>query len=160
MKKGIEIKYFCELDKSILGSIVDMHFNYWVKFNPALNKAKVEREFREEYAVSRDRIPLGIAIFKGGKIAAFCRLRAVNLKCCPNLAPWISGLYVSPEFRGQGFGKIIVEKICKIAKDLGTKVIYVWTDQAPEFYTKLGFRFMCNVEKNEGGTAMLFCKDL
>lgn len=159
-KEKVNIKYFCDLSKEQLAEIIDIHFDYWKKFNPALDRVKVEKEFKEEYSVCKDKIPLGVALFMDGRLVAFCRLRVTNLKCCLELSPWISGLFVLPEFRGLGLGKMIVDEMCDIAKRLGIKIMYVWTDQTPDFYVKLGFEFLRTVFKNEGGEAMLFCKQL
>ena len=48
----------------------------------------------------------------------------------------------------------------EILKSLGYDKIYVWTDQAPDFYIKLGFTYLQEVEKNEGGYGKLFYKEV
>lgn len=53
-------------------------------------------------------------------------------------------LYVRPEFRGRGFGKILAEKIIKEAKKIGYKQMFLDTldtmTSAINLYTSLGFK--------------------
>lgn len=55
----------------------------------------------------------------------------------PRLAE-IRSLIVSPEFRGEGIGKGIVEEALREAKELGIQEVLVLT-YVPEFFLKFGF---------------------
>jgi len=81
-----------------------------------------------------------------------------NLKKHTELYPWLSDVMILPQYRGKGYGKKLLEYGQQTLKDLGYKTIYVWTDQAPDFYKKLGFTYKQLVEKNEGGYGQLFFK--
>ncbi len=43
------------------------------------------------------------------------------------------------QYRGKGYGKLLLNYGEQILKDLGYKTIYVWTDQAPDFLILLLF---------------------
>lgn len=62
------------------------------------------------------------------------------------------------EFRSKGCAKIMLNTAYKKFKDLGYNKIYVWTDQAPDFYKNLGLKYEGKVIKNEGGEGLLFLK--
>ncbi|MEG1704999.1 MAG: GNAT family N-acetyltransferase [Clostridia bacterium] len=64
------------------------------------------------------------------------------------------------EFRGKGYGKILINKAMKVLGSLKYKNVYIWTDQAPDFYKKIGFKFTQIIEKNEGGEGELYTKEL
>lgn len=48
----------------------------------------------------------------------------------------------------------------KVLGSLKYKNVYIWTDQAPDFYKKIGFKFTQIIEKNEGGEGELYTKEL
>ena len=54
----------------------------------------------------------------------------------------------------------MLQEIAKKAKELGYKKVYLWTDQTPEFYKKIGYTYLQQVEKNEGGYGELFYKEV
>ncbi len=62
------------------------------------------------------------------------------------------------KFRGKGYAKIILQFACEKFKDFGYDKVYVWTDQAPKFYKKLGWAYEGLITKNEGGQGYLFSK--
>ena len=74
----------------------------------------------------------------------------------PEIFPWISDVMIIEQFRGKGYGKALIQSAKDFLKKLGYETIYVWTDQAPDFYKKLGFTYLQEVEKNEGGFGKLF----
>lgn len=41
----------------------------------------------------------------------------------------------------------MLQEIVKKAKELGYNKVYLWTDQAPEFYKKIGYTYLQQVEK-------------
>ena len=43
---------------------------------------------------------------------------------------------IASEYRGKGYGKQLLQYGEIILKELGYNTIYVWTDQAPDFYKK------------------------
>lgn len=64
------------------------------------------------------------------------------------------------EYRHQGYGTRMLEEVAKKAKELGYDKIYLWTDQASDFYKKIGYSYLQKVEKNEGGYGELFYKEV
>jgi len=112
------------------------------------------KEFTKEYAQFDDRPPCGFAAYDNGELVGFCRLKILNLNKYPKLAPWISSLLVLKQ--GKGYGRIIVDFACEALKEMGYKEVYVYTDQAPDFYKKLGFQFQGMVDKNDRGQAELY----
>ncbi|MBQ8762169.1 MAG: GNAT family N-acetyltransferase [Clostridia bacterium] len=154
----MEIKKFSELTQEQLSCLIDAHFNHWVKFNPKMEKANTEYKFKELYC--KDNLPFGVALFDNNEIVGFCVFKIENLVKYPQFYPWLSDVMILPPFRGKGYGKKLLEYGQKILKELKYNRIYVWTDQAPDFYKKLGFNYLQQVEKNEGGFGELFYKDI
>lgn len=155
----MKIKKFNELTKQELNLIIDTHYNHWVNYNPKMIKENTIYKFSELY--TKDELPFGIALVNDdGDIVGFCVFKLENLKKYPEIYPWLSDVMILEEYRGKGYGKLLLSYGEQILKNLGYKTIYVWTDQAPDFYKKLGFVYKQKVEKNEGGFGDLFYKEL
>jgi amino-acid N-acetyltransferase len=52
----------------------------------------------------------------------------------------LRSLAVAPEYRGQGLGRALVERLLQEAQEQGVKRIFLLTETAPEFFPKFGFR--------------------
>ena len=48
-------------------------------------------------------------------------------------------VYINPIYRGQGHGKILMNKVEDLALSLGFSYLYLWTDDAVMFYKKCGY---------------------
>ena len=153
------IKRFSELTKDELNYIIDIHYNHWVKYNPKMIKENTIYKFTELYTTNK--LPFGIALIDDlGNIVGFCVFKIENLKKYPEIFPWVSDVMIIKDYRGKGYGKQLLQYGEIILKELGYNTIYVWTDQAPDFYKKLGFTYKQEVEKNEGGRGQLFYKNI
>lgn len=155
----MKIKKFSELTDNELNYIIDTHFNHWIKFNPKMIKENTIYKFTKLYTT--DKLPFGIALIDDSdNMVGFCVFKIENLKKYPEIFPWLSDVMIFENYRGRGYGKILLQYGEKILKGLGYDTIYVWTDQAPDFYKKLGFTYKQEVEKNEGGYGQLFYKNI
>lgn len=155
----MKIKKFSELTEKELNYIIDVHFNHWINFNSKMIKENTIYKFTKLYTT--DELPFGIALIDDEEsIVGFCVFKIENLKKYPEIFPWLSDVMIIEKYRGKGYGKILLQYGEKILKEYGYDTIYVWTDQAPDFYKKLGFTYKQEVEKNEGGFGQLFYKKI
>lgn len=155
----MKVKKFNQLTEEELNYIIDIHYNHWVKFNPKMVKENTIYKFTKLY--TRDELPFGIALIDDkDNIVGFCVFKIENLKKYPEIFPWLSDVMIFEKYRGKGYGKVLLQYGEKILKEFGYNTIYVWTDQAPDFYKKLGFTYKQEVEKNEGGFGQLFYKNI
>lgn len=155
----MKIKKFSQLTESELNYLIDVHYNHWVKFNPKMQKENTIYKFSKLY--TKEELPFGIALIDDlENIVGFCVFKLENLKKYPEIYPWLSDVMILENYRGKGYGRLLLKYGEDILKNWGYKTIYVWTDQAPDFYKKLGFTYKQEVEKNEGGFGQLFYKDI
>lgn len=155
----MKVKKINQLTEAELNFIIDTHFNHWVKFNPKMIKENTIYKFTKLYTT--DELPFGIALIDDSdNIVGFCVFKIENLKKYPEIFPWLSDVMIFEKYRGKGYGKVLLQYGEKILKEYGYNTIYVWTDQAPDFYKKLGFIYKQEVEKNEGGYGQLFYKNI
>lgn len=155
----MKIKKFSDLTEDELNLIINIHYTYWKKFNPKMQKGNTKYKFSKLYTTNA--LPFGIVLLNdNGGIVGFCVLKIKNLEKYPEIYPWLSNVMILEEYRGNGYGKLLLQYGEEILKELGYERIYVWTDQVPDFYKKLGYIYMQKIEKNEGGYGELFYKDL
>jgi predicted N-acetyltransferase YhbS len=57
----------------------------------------------------------------------------------PNLNPWLASLYVFPEFRGRGLGKLLVQQVLDFLHQQKYPHAYLFTEDQVPFFSKLGF---------------------
>ena len=153
------VKKFSELTDIEINTIINEHYNHWVKFNPKMKKEDTIYKFTKIY--TKNILPFGISLFNNDNImVGFCVLKYENLKKYPELYPWISDLLIFEKYRKHGYGTYLINYSIKIYKELGYNKVYIWTDQVPNYYKKLGFKYYKKIEKNEGGKGDLFYKEI
>jgi GNAT superfamily N-acetyltransferase len=58
-----------------------------------------------------------------------------------NLSPWILALWVAPEYRGYGYGQILVGKVLEHARMLGFTKIFLDTVDAQPYHARFGWKY-------------------
>ena len=61
---------------------------------------------------------------------------------------YLTDLFIEKEYRGQGYGEVVLQKLEDRAKTLGIDKIYLWTAgfEAPDFYEKQGYSVFVALE--------------
>jgi GNAT superfamily N-acetyltransferase len=75
-----------------------------------------------------------------GAPAGTCLLAQKELEPCHPVSPWLAGLYVTPEYRRRGVGRMLVRAIEDQARQRGNTQLYLYTDDAIAYYERLGWR--------------------
>jgi len=75
-----------------------------------------------------------------GVLAGTCLLVRSELEPCHPVSPWLAGLYVAPEHRCHGIGRVLVTAIEDQARQRGSRHLYLYTDGAITYYERLGWR--------------------
>ena len=155
----MEIRYFSELSEEKVKFIAETNFNYWKKYNPILDY----KESTENIIAMRnniDKLPVGLALISNDKILGFCTLRENRLKEHLDINPWLCNVMIFEEYKGKGYAKKMINFACEKFKEFGYSKVYCWTDQAPDFYKKLGWKYEGKTTKNEGGECELFSREV
>ncbi len=155
----MNIKFFSELTEDQVKFIAETNYNYWKTYNPALDY----NESTGNIIAMRKNVnvlPLGIALLEKDQIIGFCTLRANRLKNHLDINPWLCNVMIFEQFRGKGYAKTMLDYACKKFKGFGYDKVYCWTDQVPDFYKNLGWKYEGKVTKNEGGEGLLFSREI
>ncbi len=78
----------------------------------------------------------------------------------PELTPWISGVYVEPEFRGKGIARELMNVLEDLAYDAGNTEVHLHTSTAKSLYEKLGWHAIASYEHKETGLHTVMRKAL
>lgn len=94
--------------------------------------------------------------------AGMVTLKTVDLSTRKDLSPWLSALYVVPEFRKKGIGTALINHILAEAKKTDHGKIYLFTDSREQvklkkFYEKRGWQFLDSSPGPDGETAEIYC---
>jgi predicted N-acetyltransferase YhbS len=96
----------------------------------------------------RDGVPLGTA-----------SLTMEDLPERAELFPWLAGVWVQPECRGQGIARALVGRVEAAAAALGWARLHLYTGGAAGLYARLGW-VATETLARPGGTVTLMAKRL
>lgn len=87
-----------------------------------------------------DKIPLTlIAKSESDELIGFASLVISDMDVNKDLSPWISGVFVHPEHRGQGYGGLLVDRLEQLASNFGFEKLYLYTFDKERFYSNLSW---------------------
>ena len=78
----------------------------------------------------------------------------------PELTPWLSGIYVEPDYRGRGIANALVKSIEDLARDEGYEEIYLHTPDVEALYAKLGWQTFDEFHREKTGRHAVMRKAL
>lgn len=93
------------------------------------------------------------------KLISFATLSAEDCISTPELTPWLGFFHTTPEYRRNRYGKILIDHVCKTAKYMGYKEIYLATDHTG-LYEKYGFHYFENRIDKFGEDSRIYKKEL
>jgi len=88
---------------------------------------------------ARDAIPTALVAVLDDRVVGTVVLKGKDFEHYGE-APWLSGLYVVPEYRQSGIGLQLVRAAEKKAASMGIHKLYLYTPRAQRFYETLGWR--------------------
>lgn len=115
----------------------------WAEWRDLLPCASCEAFADDLRAKTRhDGIPITFLALDDGVPVGTVSLLADDLESRPELTPWLASLYVVPERRGSGLGKILVRHAVEAARGFDVGNLYLYTPGQETFYQQLGWEFL------------------
>lgn len=109
--------------------------------------------------MNENELPITLIAHDERGVLGTASLKESDLDILPGLTPWISSVYVHPDFRGTGVGRALAEEVEKIAAHKGYKKLYLFNPLSQGVFEKLGWVMVETV--NYGGKELaILAKDL
>ena len=102
--------------------------------------------------------PEWFVLLCGGEIAAGAGLIENDFHDRPDLRPNLCALFVEECFRGQGLARRLLWEVRREAGRMGCEKLFLVTEH-PNFYERLGWRFVTLVRGSDGGALRLYEAD-
>ncbi|MDE6442752.1 MAG: GNAT family N-acetyltransferase [Clostridia bacterium] len=82
-------------------------------------------------------------LIDGNRLVSFITLSAQDCIAEPTYTPWLGFFHTAPEYRGNRYGKLLIDYVCEVARNDGYKLVYLATDHIG-LYEKYGFDYVEN----------------
>lgn len=124
----------------LIDTIARWHWDEWGHADPEGSVETWAEGLRER--THRDAVPTTYVALAGDELIGSATLVENDMTTRRDLAPWVAGVFVKPERRGQGVGSALMRQVVRKAAEMGIKKLYLHTGTARGFYEKLGWRFL------------------
>ncbi len=109
-----------------------------------------------------DSLPCSFVAFWGELPVGMISIKETDMQSRRELAPWLSALYVSPEYRERGIGSELIRAVLNYCSYAGFKRIFLFIDvrfmeKLENYYTTRGWIFLDEDLDSDGNiTKILF----
>lgn len=100
-------------------------------------------------------IPTTVVAISDGTLLGSASLVSQDMVVRPSLSPWLASVYVAPEYRKQGVGSALVQRIVDDARALGIQRLYLYTPDREPFYHRLGWRTLEHIDYRDHYVAVM-----
>ena len=120
----------------LIPALAHWHVAEWGGLYEDWKTEVAETEFRSQGVGG---IPTTIILLEDNELVGSVSLIETDLETLPPYTPWLASLFVHPDFRGRGLGKLLVQRVVQEAAKLGVDRLYLFTPEHQAFYQKLGW---------------------
>lgn len=105
------------------------------------NNSSLEKIIEKFRNTKQNEFPITFIAIEDNKCVGTISIFKNDLKTQNDLTPWLSALYVEPNYRKRGIAENLITTVLHKVKDLGYKTIYLRTEHTADYYKKLGWSF-------------------
>ncbi|MEA2573984.1 MAG: hypothetical protein QOH93_1282 [Chloroflexia bacterium] len=131
----------------LIDTIARWHWDEWGHADPEGSVESWAEGLRER--TNRNAVPTTYVALEGEELLGSATLVDNDMTTRRDLWPWVAGVFVKPECRGQGVGSALMLHLVREAAQMGIRKLYLHTAKARAFYETLGWRFL-DMEYYEG----------
>jgi GNAT superfamily N-acetyltransferase len=129
---------FLDGRESIADRLAEVHAREWSHlYGEAWGAAAALAEFRGHRTDGT--IPATIVLESGGEVAGSVSVVTGDCPARPDLDPWLASLHVSPNHRGLGHARTLVQAAVDLAARNGFDSLHVFTESADRLFEQCGF---------------------
>ena len=94
-----------------------------------------------------------------GKIIGMASIMKTDYYPLPELYPWVSGIFVAEEYRGQRISGKLIDVANEYAREIGFDRTYIPSEHVG-LYEKYGYRYLKDIVNYGGGVDRLYVKEI
>lgn len=134
-------------------AFINWYLSRDIPFNIILNEYKRR--------AGGDGPPYTFMAFYNNIPAGMVTLKTSDLSSRKDLSPWLSALYVTPEFRNRGIGDALINRILDESKIAGHKKLHLFIDnhdmgKLEKYYKKRGWQYLDSSPGPGGNMAKVY----
>ena len=114
------------------------HHAQWGYLSPATTLEQRIKRLRDN--TGKRVIPTTFVALAGGEPAGSASLVNLDMSTRQQLSPWLASVYVNPDYRNQGIGSALVNRVVAEARAIAIPTLYLYTPDKMEFYARLGWQ--------------------
>lgn len=96
--------------------------------------------------MNENEMPITLIAHDERGVLGTASLKASDMEILPELTPWLSSVFVPPDYRGQGVATALVAEIEKIARQHGFTKIHVFNPITQGIFEKMGWSVLQTVQ--------------
>lgn len=96
--------------------------------------------------MNEDEMPITLIAHDERGVLGTASLKASDMDILQDLTPWLSSVFVHPDYRGQGVASALTAEIGKIARQKGFDKLYVFNPITQGVFEKLGWSVLQTVQ--------------
>ena len=112
----------------------------WSYAFPALTLTEIQRGLFGR--MNETEMPITLIAHDERGVLGTASLKAKDMDSVPELTPWLSAVYINPEYRGQGVGKALISEIEKLARAAGHPKLYAFNPISQGVFEKMGWKVL------------------
>jgi GNAT superfamily N-acetyltransferase len=121
----------------LIAQLAHLYHEQWGYLRP--ERTLEERTRLLAAACGRGGVPSVVVAIEEGALLGSAMLVANDMETRPDLTPWLAGVYVVAHARHRGHGSALVKRVESEAAVLGVPRLYLYTPDAMDFYSMLGW---------------------
>ncbi len=110
--------------------------------------------------INNAKLPVAWAAIEDNMPVGMVTLKLNDLWSRKDLNPWLSSLFVLPDYRSRGIGSLLINAATERAKTSGYGTLYLFTDEGKtrlgNYYKKRGWKFFEKGEGNENNIINIY----
>ncbi|MCL1865356.1 MAG: GNAT family N-acetyltransferase [Spirochaetes bacterium] len=140
---------------------------YWSYLNWFINRDLSFRLVMYEYKkrAESNELPCSFVALCNEFPVGMVSLRTVDLQSREDLTPWLSALYVLPDYRNRGIGSELINAVLDLSREKGFKKIFLFLDnrdiiKLEKYYSTRGWIYLDDGTDSDGNNTKIFFYEL
>lgn len=121
--------------------IAQWYFDEWLHEIPELTVNRISEKMSK--SINRNSLPIMLLAHLNSSLIGVVELKISENSSHPEYTPWLGGLYIKPNFRGNGYSNTLIGEAKQTAINLGNDHLFLQCEKKNiGLYKKHGFKVL------------------